>query len=62
MSMWMGQARAQVRTRLPRLAENAVERARLTLVPRGRTRAKADALPRAGLAHPARGRRRPPAS
>ena len=40
MSMWMGQARAQVRTRLPRLAENAVERARLTLVPRGRTRAK----------------------
>ena len=40
MSMWMGQARAQVRTRLPRLAENAVERARLTLVPRGRTRAR----------------------
>jgi len=36
MSMWMGQAR----TRLPRLAENAVERARLTLVPRRRSRAK----------------------
>jgi len=36
MSAWMGQARDQVRTRLPRLAETAVERARLTLVPRRR--------------------------
>ena len=36
MSAWMGQARAQVRRGLPRLAENAVERARLTLVPRRR--------------------------
>lgn len=35
MSAWMGQAR----TRLPRIAETAVERARLTVVPRGRTRA-----------------------
>jgi cell division protein FtsB len=35
MSAWMGQAR----TRLPRIAENAVERARLTVVPRRRTTA-----------------------
>lgn len=35
MSAWMGQAR----TRLPRIAEHAVERARLTVVPRPRTKA-----------------------
>jgi hypothetical protein len=35
MSAWMGQAR----TRLPRIAETAVERARLTVVPRRRTAA-----------------------
>ncbi len=37
MSGWMGQARAQARTRLPRFAETAVERARLTVVPRNST-------------------------
>jgi len=34
MSSWAGQARAKMPTRLPRFAETAVERARLTLVPR----------------------------
>jgi cell division protein FtsB len=34
MSAWMGQARAKMPTRLPRIADYAVERARLTVVPR----------------------------
>jgi hypothetical protein len=34
MSTWAGQARAKMPTRLPRFAETAVERARLTVVPR----------------------------
>ncbi len=34
MSAWMGQARAKLPTRLPRIADYAVERARLTVVPR----------------------------
>jgi cell division protein FtsB len=34
MSDWMGQARAKMPTRLPRIADYAVERARLTVVPR----------------------------
>ena len=58
MSTWMGQARAQVRTRLPRLAENAVERARLTVVPRGRTRAPRMPFIDPRRARPARRRRR----
>ena len=37
MSAWMGQARAKMPTRLPRIADYAVERARLTLVPRRQT-------------------------
>ncbi len=37
MSAWMGQARAKMPTRLPRFADYAVERARLTVVPRRRT-------------------------
>jgi cell division protein FtsB len=38
MSAWMSQAQTRL-TRLPRIAENAVERARLTVVPRQRPRA-----------------------
>ena len=34
MSAWMGQARAKMPSRLPRIADYAVERARLTVVPR----------------------------
>src|SRR4051794_2406231 len=34
MSAWMGQPRAKMPTRLPRIADYAVERARLTVVPR----------------------------
>jgi hypothetical protein len=37
MSAWMGQARAKMPTRLPRIADHAVERARLTVVPRRQT-------------------------
>jgi hypothetical protein len=39
MSAWMGPSRGAARMRLPRFAEDAVERARLTVVPRRRTRA-----------------------
>jgi len=39
MSAWMGQARAKMPTRLPRIADYAVERARLTVVPRRQTAA-----------------------
>jgi hypothetical protein len=39
MSAWIEQARTKVPSRLPRFAETAVERARLTVVPRRRTRA-----------------------
>ena len=38
MSAWMGHAQSRL-NRLPRIAENAVERARLTVVPRQRRRA-----------------------
>jgi cell division protein FtsB len=42
MSAWMEQARTKVPSRLPRFAETAVERARLTVVPR---RARAPRVP-----------------
>ncbi len=39
MSAWMSQARDRMPTRLPRIADYAVERARLTVVPRRQTTA-----------------------
>ena len=39
MSAWMGQARDRMPSRLPRFADYAVERARLTVVPRRKTTA-----------------------
>ncbi len=49
----------QLRSRLPRIAEVAVQRARLTVVPRPRTRPRAPRVPFVTLvsAHPARRRR-----
>ena len=41
----MSSTAAQVRARLPRIAEIAVKRARLTVVPRPRTRPRAPRVP-----------------